>query len=45
MCYIRFEHKMVVNNKPNNALDPARLEDGGVLGQRAGADTDALAGP
>jgi hypothetical protein len=45
MSFIRFEHKMVVNSKPNDALDPARLEDGGVLGQRAGADTDALTGP
>ena len=45
MMFIRFEHKMVVNNKPNDALDPTRLEDGGVLGQRAGADADAPAGP
>jgi len=45
MMFIRFEHKMVLNNKPNDALDPARLEDGGVLGQRAGADADAPAGP
>ena len=42
MMFIRFEHK---NNKPNDALDPARLEDGGVLGQRAGADADAPTGP
>ena len=45
MMFIRFEHKMVLNNKPNDALDPTRLEDGGVLGQRAGTDADALAGP
>ena len=45
MMYIRFEHKMVVDNKANYAPDPARLEDGGVLGEPAGPDADALAGP
>ncbi len=36
MSFVRFEHKMVLNrNEPvdtSDALDPARLEDGGVLG-------------
>ena len=32
MMLIRFEHKMVLNrNDTTDALDPARLEDGGVL--------------
>ncbi len=36
MSWVRFENRMVVNtNEPidtNDALDPARLEDGDVLG-------------
>ena len=32
MSFVRFEHNMVLNrNDTTDALDPARLEDGGVL--------------
>ena len=33
MMFVRFEKKMVVYKNTNDALDPARLEDGPVLGQ------------
>ena len=34
MSFVRFEHKMVLNrNEPVDTSDPARLEDGGVLGE------------
>jgi hypothetical protein len=33
MMFVRFEKKMVVDTNTNDELDPARLEDGPVLGQ------------
>ena len=39
MMFIRFEHKMVVDT--SDGADPARLEDGQLDAERAGADLDA----